>query len=93
VSPSVLPLVSPCYKSISVFGYSLCCYKRRKSRDGGRSTNGRHASLSPHILYMNFDDNEEGIENTMYLGMMGLDWIVSVVFSHNARHSIANLAL
>jgi len=73
VSPSVLPLVSPCYKSISVFGYSLCCYKRRKSRDGGRSTNGRHASLSPHILYMNFDDNEEGIENTVYLGMMGLD--------------------
>lgn len=22
---------------------------------------------------MNFDDNEEGIENTVYLGMMGLD--------------------
>jgi len=94
VSPLVLPLVSPCYKINQRLRLFACCYKRRKSRDGGRSTNGRYASLSPHILYMNFDDNEKGIENTVFRhDGIGLDWIVSVVISHNARHSFANLVL
>jgi len=43
---------------------------------------------------MNFDDNEKGIENTVFRhDGIGLDWIVSVVISHNARHSFANLVL
>lgn len=30
-------------------------------------------------FYMNFDDNEEGIENNLYLGFMELDILHSVL--------------
>ncbi len=51
---------------------------------GGRSTIGRLVSFSRHILYMNFDDNEEGIENTLYLGIVELD-IIRFHSSHKVQ--------